>query len=142
MEAADKGLQGGASFNVHHHLDAREGDPVDGAQGNLLQEPQRQPIDPHAALAAQRLQAEGQQGAALLQVWLQRQVPAGEVRELQPEVGVWAPAHQQRAGVMLQPLWDIGKGGQARRGVVQAHPQNREGLLHGQEPYFQGHLWL
>ena len=71
MEAADKGLQGGASLDADHHLDAREGHSVDGTQGHLLQEPQRQPVDPHAALAAQGLQAEGQPGAALLQVGLQ-----------------------------------------------------------------------
>lgn len=118
MEAADKGLQGGASLYADHHLDAGEGNPVDHAQGNLLQEPQSQPVDPHTALAAQGLQAEGQQSAALLPVRLQRQVSAGEAGELQLEVGLRAPAHQQRAGVVLQLWWDVGKGVQVLGGVM------------------------
>lgn len=134
MEAADKGLQGGASLYADHHLDAGEGNPVDHAQWNLLQEPQSQPIDPHTAFAAQGLQAEGQGSATLLPVGLQRQVFAGEAREPKLEVGVRAPPHQQRVGVMLQLRWDVGKGVWVLRGVVQAHMQDREGLLRGWEP--------
>lgn len=76
MEAADKGLQGGASFYLDHHLDAREGDPVGGTQGDLFQEPQHQPVDPHTAPATQGLEAEGPQSTAHLPVGLQGQVLA------------------------------------------------------------------
>lgn len=122
MEAADKGLQGGASLYVDNHLDAGEGDPVDHARGNLLQEPQSQPVAPHTALAAQGLQAEGQQSAALLPVRLQQQVSAGERGSCS-----WA-------GVVLQLRWDVGKGVQVLGGVMQAHMQDGEGRLHGREP--------
>lgn len=145
MEAADKGLQGGAPLYTDHHLDAREDDSVDGAQGDLFQEPQRQPVDPHAAPATQGLEAEGQQSTALLPVGLQGQVSAGQAGEMQLEVGVQAPPHQKRAGVMLQPLWDSGEDSRALGGVVQAHPQDCEGSFHGREPGKDGtqtHLWL
>lgn len=134
MEAADKGLQGGASLHMDHHLDACEGDSVDAAQGNLFQETQRQPVDPHATPATQGLEAEGQQSTALLPVGLQGQVSAGQAREMQLEMGVQAPPHQKRAGVMLQPLWDRGEDSGPLGGMVQAHPQDREGSFHGQEP--------
>lgn len=142
MEAADKGLQGGASLHMDHHLDACEGDSVDAAQGNLFQETQRQPVDPHATPATQGLEAEGQQSTALLPVGLQGQVSAGQAREMQLEMGVQAPPHQKRAGVMLQPLWDRGEDSGPLGGMVQAHPQDREGSFHGQEPYLRGHIWL
>lgn len=138
MEAADKALQRGASFYADHHLDAGEGDPVDWAQRKLLQEPQSQPVDPHTAPAAQGLQAEGQQSAALLPVGLQGQVSAGEAGELQLEVGVRGPPHQQRAGTMLQLWWDLGKGGWVLLRMVQAHMQDREGSLRGREAGKEG----
>jgi hypothetical protein len=55
MEETEKGLKGGAFFYVDHQLDIREGDPVDRAQGDLLEVPQWQPVDPHTALATQDL---------------------------------------------------------------------------------------
>ena len=50
----------------------------------------------------------------------------GEARELQ--LPVRAPAHQQRAGVMLQLRRDRSKGGRAWRGMVQAHAEGCEAL--------------
>lgn len=71
MEVADEGLKGGSPLSADYHLDAREGDSVDNAKGDLLQVPQWKPIDPHTALAGQHLEAEGQQSTAFLQVGLQ-----------------------------------------------------------------------
>lgn len=130
MEIADKGLKGGAPLFADEHLDAREGDSVDGVQGNLLQVPQRQPVDPHTALAGQHLEAEGQQVAAFLQVGLQAQMVAGQLWQLQLEVGVLPSPNQQPAGVVLQLQRNFGKGDRALCRVVQAHLQDCEGPLH------------
>lgn len=98
---------------MDHHLDARDGDPVDSAQGDPFQESQCQPVDPHAVPATQGLEAEGQQGAALLPVGLQGQMLAREVGQLRREVGIWTPAHKQRGEVLVQPRWDSGEDGWA-----------------------------
>lgn len=130
MEVAEKGLKGGTPLLADQHLDAREGDSVDGAQGNLLQVPQGQPVDPHTALAGQHLEAEDQQTAAFLQVGLQGQMVARQLWQLQLEVGVLPSPDQQPADIVLQLRRDLGKSDLALCGVVQAHLQDCQGPLH------------